>query len=146
MKTFAVYEKSENNRAAVKVGFCWPGVIWSGFWLLFVRLWEQAGIAFGTFVLCYATALAFFFEANRVDTATAIVSPVSLAIAIIIGTKGNRWRQTNLRARGFNLVAVVSAKSKDEAIVKLRDMSPEELSVAKEQAPRRIKAPYEDGN
>lgn len=130
MKTFAIYEQSENNRVAVKVGFCWPAFFFSFWWCLAARLWERAGIAFG----CSVVVLIIEMAAESV-----VIGFIGLMIiGAIVGWNGNKWRRTNLRARGFNLVAVVESGSKDGALVKLREMSPDELYAAKEQAVARI--------
>lgn len=133
MKTFAIYEQSENNRVAVKVGFSWPGFFLSMIWLLFARLWERAGITAGCTVALYIIAL-IFASFSAPGTVNFIMTVGGVVIGIIIGENGNRWRRTNLRARGFGLVAVVESESKDEALAKLREMSPKKLSAAKELA------------
>ena len=138
MKNFAVYEKSEDKRIAVKIGFCWPGFIWTGWWLLFARLWEQAGIVFGALAVV-SLATVGTAKPHDLDEAMSVVMFVtSIIIGFIVGRKGNKWRRANLRARGFNLVAVVNAESKDGARAELREMSPEKLSAAKKDAPGRI--------
>ena len=133
MKNFAIYEQSKNNRIAVKVGFSWPGFFLSAFWLLFARLWEKAGIAFGVFLVPYGIALGLAAD-GREGMAEILLSVSSAAVGFVIGKNGNKWRRLNLRARGFNLVAAVEAESSDGALVKLREMSAEELSAAKEKA------------
>ena len=140
MKTFAIYEQSENNRVVVKVGFCWPGCFWSGFWLLSARLWEKAGIIWGGWaILCFvALGVAAGGGRDGADVAWFILFAGQLVIGFIVGDNGNKWRRMNLRARGFNLVAAVEAESKDGALVKLREMSAEELAAAKGEADQRI--------
>ena len=140
MKNFAIYEKSENDRVVVKVGFCWPGCFWSGFWLLSARLWEKAGIIWGGWAILCFVALGFAADGGRggADKAQTILFIGQLVIGFIVGWFGNEWRRTNLRARGFNPVAVVESESKDGAFVKLREMSAEELAAAKGKADGRI--------
>ena len=116
MKTFAVYEKSENDRVAVKVGFCWPGLIWSWAWLLCARLWEQAGIAIGSFAILYFVAIGFASE-REYEIARFIMLAGPVVMGFVIGGRGNKWRRVNLRARGFEIIAIVEAESKDGAVV-----------------------------
>ena len=127
MKTFAVYEKSENDRVAVKVGFCWPGLVWSGFWLLCVRLWEQAGTTFGVFAVLYFGTLAKTGFSGLSNDGRDFLSVSAAVMHLIIGWRGNKWRRTNLRARGFKHLITLEASSKDEALAKLHEKSVEEL-------------------
>ena len=136
MKTYAVYEKSENDRVAVKVGFCWPGFIFSIWWLLCARLWERAGIFWGIALAVQLFAVPIVVNQHTISpsirpfwvlVAVLVQSCAIAVISWIIGSRGNKWRRINLRARGFKHVITMEAESKDEAFAKLREMSVEEL-------------------
>ena len=131
MKTFAVYEKSENDRVAVKVGFCWPGFIFSIWWLLCTRLWERAGFFWGGALAVQLLTVPILSERNP-GTALILFALLTqfcaiAAVSWVVGSRGNKWRHTNLRARGFKHVVKLEAESKDEALAKLREMSVERI-------------------
>ena len=127
MKTYAVYEKSENDRVAVKVGFCWPGCIWSLAWLLCARLWERAGFFWGSVLIIQLITVPMLSDNDTGPFGALIQLCAGVAIAWFVGSCGNEWRCTNLRARGFKHVVTLEAESKDEALAKLREISVEEL-------------------
>ena len=130
MKEFAVYENSEKKRVAVKIGLCWPGFFLQILWLLLARLWERAAI-FAGFQIAAILAAGITADSRVEFWATASVIAqvlVPLIIGCVIAESGNEWRRTNLRARGFKRIATLRADSKDEALAKVREMSPEELS------------------
>ena len=130
MKEFAVYENSEKKRVAVKIGLCWPGFFLQILWLLLARLWERAAI-FAGFQIAAILAAGITADSRVELLATVSViaqALVPLIIGCVIADNGNEWRRTNLRARGFKRIATLQVDSKDEALAKVREMSPEELS------------------
>ena len=111
---FDVYKHPTRGCKAVKIGFCWPACLLGPLWMLFCGLWEQGGIFLGVFLVFRVMDAAF-------PPFLILTIPATIFLAIaVFGLRGNRWRGTNLQARGYDLVATVPADSKDRAIVEAR--------------------------
>lgn len=94
------------------------------------RLWERA-VIFAGFQIAAILAAGITADSRVEFLATVSVvaqALVPLIIGCVIAGNGNEWRRTNLRARGFKRIATLQVDSKDEALAKVREMSPEELS------------------
>ena len=106
-KTFEVYKHPTLGFRPVKIGFNWPAFFFGLIWMLFSQLWAKTVI----WIVIYAiismpewSPPSYFFLFST--------------IAIIIGFKGNKWRSSKLKSRGFKLVKIVKANTKDKAIAK----------------------------
>ena len=101
----------------MKVGFSWPGLFFSGIWLLLKQLWGYA------FVFLSITLLLSFIEAGfeKEESIAGVVLVLWLEIGIYIfaGAKGNEWRADNLLKRGFELIDTVQAETPNAAIGKI---------------------------
>jgi hypothetical protein len=93
----------------VKEGFCWPALIVPLFWLLFRRMW---------IVLAIFVALLIGVELVRRMTGLAGVSLLIVLLALFLGVVGNDLRRWTLARRGYFLIDVVEAGSRDEAEIR----------------------------
>lgn len=111
MKQFNVYQNPLGKYIAVKQGWSWPGFFFAAIWALVKQMWMIAGI---TFVL----SLAFIFiTANLGDNVSDIISRViNLICALLFGYQGNKFYESNLISRGFELKETVIAANNDGAI------------------------------
>ncbi len=110
--------------SAVKRGWSWPAWAFGWAWALSKHLWILAiGVA-----LLYFTLLLWHSSADRVlaeqlfrvYVATAIVQP------LVFGIRGNKWREKNLRSRGYKLRGTVCAQNAYFAIHHFRNASLEQ--------------------
>ncbi len=117
MKTFKVFKHTTLGYQAVKIGFSWPGLFFSGIWLLVKRLWGYAFV-----FLSIAILLSFMeaaFEKEESIAGMVLVLWLEIGVYIFVGAKGNEWRVTNLQKRGFELIDTVQAETPDVAIKKI---------------------------
>ena len=118
MKTFNVYRHPLQGLEAVKVGFSWPAASVGPIWMLAKQLWGLS-----------ALWIALYFSLSLVETGTDKFEPGStqalvylhlvagyLALTLIPGFKGNKWREKNLVRRGFELLGTVQAETPEAAI------------------------------
>ncbi|MCJ7482497.1 MAG: DUF2628 domain-containing protein [Thermodesulfovibrionales bacterium] len=117
IKTFKVFKHPTLGYQAVKVGFSWPGLFFSGIWLLLKQLWGYA------FVFLSITLLLSFieagFEKEESIAGMVLVLWLEIGIYIFVGAKGNEWRAANLQKRGFELIDTVQAETPNAAIGKI---------------------------
>ena len=114
MKTFKVFKHPALGYQAVKVGFSWPGFLFSVIWLLVKKLWGHALIVISSIVLL--TLIELFFD----NTETSVmVLLLEFGVYIFVGFNGNEWRVTNLQAHGFELIDTLQAETPDAAIGKI---------------------------
>jgi len=116
IKSFKVFKHPAFGYQAVKEGFSWPGLFFSGIWLLLKRLWGQALIFLSiTLLLSFLEA---GFERNENIGGMVLVLWLEIGIYIFVGVKGNDWYAANLQKRGFEFVDTVQAESPGAAIKK----------------------------
>ena len=120
MKTFEVYKHPTLGSQSVKIGFNWPAFFFGFFWMLLSKLWGKAGLWFVMYVIfSLIEAAADNSTGERVQVIIHLSSFIAyLALWLIPGFKGNKWRSSNLKSRGFELVTTVEAETKDAAIAK----------------------------
>ena len=101
----------------MKVGFSWPGLFFSGIWLLVKRLWGHTLLFLSlTLLLSFLEAS---FEKEESMAGMVLVLWLEIGIYIFVGAKGNEWRVINLQKRGFELIDTVQAETPDAAIGKI---------------------------
>src|SRR5262245_35962781 len=118
MKTFNVYRHPIQGLEAVKVGFSWPAASAGPIWMLVKQLWGLS-----------ALWIALYFSLSLVETGTDKFEPGGpqalvylhlvagyLALTLIPGFKGNKWREKNLVRRGFEMLGMVRAETPEAAI------------------------------
>lgn len=121
IKTFQVFKHPMLGYQAVKVGFSWPGLFFSGIWLLLKKLWGYAFV-----FLIISVVLSFIeagFEEQKSLSGMVLVLWLEIGVYIFVGVKGNEWCVRNLQKRGFQLVETLRAETPDEAIGKISKVS-----------------------
>jgi hypothetical protein len=114
MKTFKVLKHPNFGYRAVKVGFSWPGFLFTIIWLLIKKLWVHALIVIFSIVLLSAIDMIF----NNTQTYV-MVFLLELGVYVFVGINGNEWRVTNSQAHGFELIDTLQAKTPKAAIGKI---------------------------
>jgi len=117
IRTFNVFKHAISGYRAVKVGFSWPGLFFSGIWLLLKRLWGYAIVFF--LITLLLSFLEAGFEQEENVAGMVLVLWLQLGIYIFVGVKGNEWHGNNLRKRGFDFISTVQAETPDAAIGKI---------------------------
>jgi hypothetical protein len=114
MKTFKVFKHPTLGYRAVKVGFSWPGFLFSVIWLLIKQLWGHALIVISSFILL--TLIEMFF--NNIQTSVMVLL-IDVGVYIFVGVNCNEWLVTNLQVHGFELIDTLLAKTPNAAIGKI---------------------------
>ncbi len=114
MKTFNVYKHYTFGYQAVKIGFSWPGFLFSVIWLVIKKLWVHAFIVVCSIILL--TSIEIYY--NNAETSIMVIV-LELGIYIIVGANGNNWHMNNLKEHGFELLATVQADNPASAIQKV---------------------------
>src|SRR3954467_9915928 len=118
MKQFHVFRHPVKGFAAVKLGASWPAGFFSVFWLLAKKLWGWTGIWLGVaVVLSLVEQAADSSSETGMKVLLYLIDAAGwLVIGLIPWLKGNTWYESNLRARGYEFVAVIEAQTPAAAI------------------------------
>ena len=114
MKTFKVFKHPTLGYRAVKVGFSWPGFLFSVIWLLIKKLWGHALIVISSIILL--TLIEMFFDNTQTSV---MVLLLEFGVYIFVGVNCNEWHVTNLQERGFELIDTLQAETSNAAIGKI---------------------------
>lgn len=117
MKTFKVFSHPTLGFQAVKVGFSWPGCLFSFIWAFVKKLWGHGFGILGINII--AALIEKTFEREKSDAGTLLMILIQLGVYIFVGMKGNEWRESNLRRRGFEFIDTVHTDTPDAAIGKI---------------------------
>ncbi len=115
-RTFKVFRHSVAGYRAVKVGFSWPGLLFSGVWLLLKRLWGHALIFLS--ITLFFSLIEAGFEKEENTAGMLLMLWLEIGLYIIVGVKGNQWYADSLLRREFELIGIVEAETPDAAIEK----------------------------
>jgi hypothetical protein len=112
--SYIVFEPSgppQPERAVfVRDGFHWLAFLVSVFWLLWYRLWIEAGLVFAAMVGLSAL--------EQVEALANIVPVLSFLLAFGLGFEAPALRMAALRRRGWREWGVVEANGGDEAAIR----------------------------
>ena len=110
MKQFKVYENELTKQLeAVKQGWSWPAFFFGWIWAFWDKNWKIGGI----FLVIWLLTLGLSPSGNEILAIISLV--ISIAVWIILGMKGNEFRETNLIQRGFVYRDIIVAVSKAAA-------------------------------
>lgn len=114
MKTFKVFKHPTLGYRAVKVGFSWPGFLFSVIWLLTKKLWGHALVLVSSIILL--ASIEMFFDNAQTSV---MVLLLELGVYIFVGVNCNAWCVTNLQEHGFELIDTLQAETSKTAIGKI---------------------------
>lgn len=114
-KIFFIYIKDNGDRKAVKLGWYWPGFLFSFIWSACMQLWLAAISSFILFVLYFA--LQFSTNDPLGSIIFSIISLLFISIRIIFGYFGNSWKRKRLEKIGYIYSKTVIACNKKDAIL-----------------------------
>jgi len=102
MRTFAVYHHPREGYEAVKQGFSWPGFWFPVIWPFLKKLYTTAiALLIGLFLLRILPS----------EAQLTVFAVLAVLVSLIVGFKGNEWRATSLRGRGYRLAETLQAES-----------------------------------
>jgi hypothetical protein len=107
MKQYKIFRHPQNQIEAVKQGWSWPAFFFTFIWALFKKRWL---LAIGSLV--GVTVVGIIVDAIAGKT----VAGLGMAYGCMFGYEGNKWRESNLRTRGYDDVGTVTASNPEGAI------------------------------
>jgi hypothetical protein len=113
MKQFKIFVNSGDAIEAVKIGWSWPAFFFNIIWALVKKMYL---LGIGLLVAFFVLGLVFGFLGPSTNQAfDAIQMVLNIVMSIIFGAYGNKWRESNLQERRFDLKDTVSAKTPENA-------------------------------
>jgi hypothetical protein len=121
LRTFKVYKHPTKGLEAVKVGFSWPGFLFSIIWMLTKKLWGVALLWLGLYVVLglIQTVTNESEESGAQVLVYLLLAAGCWALNLLPGFKGNQWREANLAKRGFELVGTAQSATPDAAMAQV---------------------------
>ncbi len=123
MKVYTVHLRRhgldlDHDLILVEEGFCWSAFFLSLPWAIWYRLWWPAlGITAGALIL---NQIFWIFHLDSLTSTTLI-----LGYALLIGLLANDLRRWQLERQGFASFGVTTGQTKDEALGRFLDASPD---------------------
>jgi hypothetical protein len=102
---FKIFEDQAGMSEAVKQGWSWPAFFFTVIWALVKKLYLTGLVVLAGSILLIVLRLDHL-----------LANTAGWIIAVMFGVNGNRWRETQLLARGYTLRRTVTAGSTDEAL------------------------------
>ena len=113
MRLYTALLKSDAEPVLVREGFAWGAMFLGPLWLAAHRAWIAAALS----LAAYVAVAALVPEPARFL--------VACGLAVILGFTGHDLRRWALEHRGYLLVHVIMARSKDEAFARLLSHRPD---------------------
>ena len=110
MKQFKIFEHPHLRIEAVKQGWSWPAFFFPWIWALVKKMW---GLGFG--ILGIYIFLNIVSYGSRDETLSGLISIAGIIASIVFGINGNKWRENNLRSRGFEYKSIITASNPETA-------------------------------
>jgi hypothetical protein len=109
MQQYNIYKHPAGMTEAVKLGWSWPAFFFPLIWALIKKLWGIVWSILGisVFLAIVIGDPAAIFGLNMI---------ISVVASVILGMKGNSWREKNLTTRGFEKADTVSAATPEGAV------------------------------
>ncbi len=112
MKSYRIFKHPAGHIEAVKQGWSWPGLFFTFIWAFIKRLWAVGGV-----VLAVAFVVGAMLDSLvSPETANVISNVLGVVISLLIGLRGNIWRENNLLSRGYEHVDSLVAENPESAI------------------------------
>lgn len=112
MRVFRIYTHPMGTREAVKQGWSWPAFFFGALWAATKKMGRLALLVFAGAML---VTLTFTLVADK-DTAEIARAIGSIILSLLFGVQGNSWRENSLKARGYEPVGLVVAKTPEGAL------------------------------
>jgi hypothetical protein len=112
MRTYTVHHRLSGavelkrhveNIVFVKDGFCWPGLFFPAFWLLFRGMWLV--------LLAYVAVTGIIvLGADAVGLSEGATAVLGAGVNVLMGFEGNDLRRWTLHRRGLRMVGIVTGR------------------------------------
>lgn len=118
MSKFNVYKHATKGPVAVKIGFSWPGFFFTWVWMLIKQLWGMAIAWIAIWIVMNILFSAAGYAGSQGGTNPLALGGLGLwlALHLIPGFNGNKWRESNLANRGYSQSGTFEAESAEAAI------------------------------
>ena len=124
MKTFDVYKHPTRGYEVVKTGFSWPAFFFSWIWAFIKKLWGYGFAVLG--ILIVLALIEGGFELEGSEGGVWVMILIQLGVLIWFGQMGNKWRNSNLKKRGYEHIQTLQAETSDAAIASVVKPNPED--------------------
>jgi hypothetical protein len=125
MKQYKIFENPEGKIEAVKQGWSWPAFFFTCFWALVKRMYP---LGIGVFVAFFLVDLAGGLLGGKTEQIIDVLSGIAGFLVIItFGEFGYIWRESNLRARGFDDRGIVKGGNPENAVAVYLEEKPNRL-------------------
>lgn len=114
MRNYKTYSNPQGTLEAIKQGWSWFGFFFNCIWALVKKMWLLGGSIIAIFMF-----LGLFIPFSMPPTMSGMelfINIASLIISIVFSIKGNEWRETNLRSRGYECKGSVRAQNYEGAV------------------------------
>ncbi|BBU31925.1 hypothetical protein BTHE68_56590 [Burkholderia sp. THE68] len=115
MTQFKVFTHPRGASEAVKQGWSWPAFFFTWIWALCKRQYLLGGLMFGGLV-GVGLLLGWAQASGAPEHELLSVRLLSLGVQLVFGKYGNRWREKNLIARGYDDAGFVGADNSEKAV------------------------------
>jgi hypothetical protein len=116
MKQFSVFKHPAGELEVVKQGWSWPAFFFTFIWAMAVKMWDVGIAVMVTLFVVSFALLSVSFVLNIPLAGEIAQRGLLIVVSIVLGAKGNSWREINLLSRGFELKDTVTASNKDAAL------------------------------
>jgi len=125
MKNYKVFKHPDGRIEAVKQGWSWPGFFFGLIWALIKKLWLVAGVLILIAIVSAIISEVASPDTYNYDSSSTILSglfsnAITLIVAIVIGMKGNSFRENNLISRGYEFIGNATADNPDMALAEVQ--------------------------
>lgn len=111
MKTYKIFKNPTGKYEAVKQGWSWPGFFFAPIWALVKQMWGLGAGIIALFIILNVTT-----DTNN-EEVDLLIAILKLGVGIVIGMKGNKLREDNLKKRGYQQMPQVIQAGNPEAAV-----------------------------
>ena len=107
MTQYKIFKNPLGQMEAIKQGWSWPGFVFGPIWALFKKMW-----ALGIGTLVGGIILISILEAILGN----IGNGLGAGISVMFGMYGNKWREGNLKYRGYDEVSTIIGSNPEGAV------------------------------
>lgn len=112
MKQYKIYVNPQGDYEAVKQGWSWPAFFFGWIWAMVKKMWELGvGLLIGMLVFGFIVGASGAGKDGNV-----LIDITAIIVAVIFGTNGNKWRESNLQKRGYEYKDTVTAANTEGAV------------------------------
>ncbi len=112
-RVYKIFVYPNREPVAVKIGWSWPGFLFSGLWALSNKMWGEAMAVFTVSFLLIGVESQI---TSNPENASLFINIIYMIPAFLLGLEGNEWLEKNLIKRGYAYETKVEAQTSEEAV------------------------------